>query len=271
MADEGAPRAAALGFPADSFGDAAVEAFDETVGLWPIRSGQAVIDLVGGADEIERMLAGGPAGRFVLHVDGKAIGELSAVVGQDGVNAIWEVGQEPPEEAGRSLAIAPAMDFDIDVAGGAVDCDEGIAFAPLQGGQMLQIDMNEADNRLFKDADAGLVRLLALADAMALQATMDGAAGQLVVDAASHHLDDIVQRQLQRRPQFADQRLFHGRQIRRQPVRPMRAVADSGPAAPATDRGLADAEFTRQFRYRLPAALDVESDLWCGGRIGVQS
>ena len=41
---------------------------------------------------------------------------------------------------------------------------------------MLQIDVNEADRRLFKDADAGLVRLVALADSMALEAAMDGAA-----------------------------------------------------------------------------------------------
>jgi hypothetical protein len=271
MADEGAPGAAAFRFPADGLGDTAVEAFDETIGLWPIRSGQTVIDLVFGADEIERMLAGGLTGRLILHIDGKAVGELGTVVGQDGVNAIWEVGQESPEEARRSLGVAPSMDFHIDIAGGAVDRDEGIAFAPLQGRQMLQIEVNEADSRLFKDADAGLVGFLALADAMALKAAMDGAAGQLVVDAASHHLDDIVQRQLQRCPQFADQRLFHGRQIRRQPMRPMRAVADRGPAAPATDRGLADAEFTRQFRYRLPAALDVGSDPWGSGRIGVQS
>src|SRR6267378_2872341 len=170
MAGKGAPCAAAFWFPTDGLGDAAIEAFDETVGLGPIRSGQAVIDLVFGADEIERVMAGGFTGRLVLHVDGKAVGELGAVVGQDGVNAIWEVSQESPEEARRSLGIAPSMDFDIDVAGGAVDRDEGIALAPLQGRQMLQIEVNEADRGLFKDADAGLVRLVALADPMALEA-----------------------------------------------------------------------------------------------------
>jgi hypothetical protein len=62
MAGKGAPCAAALGFSADGFGDAAVEALDETVGLRPVRSGQAVINLVVGADQIERVLAGRPAG-----------------------------------------------------------------------------------------------------------------------------------------------------------------------------------------------------------------
>ena len=176
MARKGAPGTAAFGLPANSFGDAAVKALDKTVGLRPIRSGQAVIDLLFGADEIERVMAGRPALWLVLHVDGKTVGELGAVVGQDGVNAIGEVGQEAPEKARRSLSIAPSMDFDIDVAGGAVDRDEDIAFVPLQGSQMLQIDMNEADRRLFKDADTGLGRFVGLADRMALEATVDGTA-----------------------------------------------------------------------------------------------
>ena len=271
MARKGSPCAAAFGFPADGLGDAAVEAFDKAIGLRPIRSGQAVIDLVVGADEIERVMAGRLTGWLVLHIDGKAVGELGAVVGQDSVNGIWEVSQESPEEGRRSLGIAPSMDFDIDVTGGAVDRDEGIAFTPLQGRKVLQINMNEADRRLFKDADAGLVRFLALADPMALETAMDGTAGQRVVDAAPHHLDDIVQRQLQRCPQFADQRLFHGRQACRQPLRSVRAVAHRGPAAPATDRSLADAEFAGQLSHRFLAALDIGSGLWGCGRIGVQS
>jgi len=221
MAGKGAPCAAALGFSANGFGDATVEALDETVGLRPVRSGQAVINLVIGADQIERVLAGRPARRLVLHIDGEAVGELGAIVGQDGVNGIWEVGQEPLEEARRSLGIAPAMDFDIDIAGGAVDRDEGIAFAPLQGWQMLQVEVNETNSGLFKHADTGPVRLLALADAVPMQAAMDGAAGQFSIDATPHHLDDIVQRQLQCCPQFADQPLFDCRQARHEPVRPV--------------------------------------------------
>src|SRR6478672_869459 len=110
-----------------------------------------MVDLAVGAEQIERVLAGRPAGRLVLHIDRKAIGELGAVVGQDGMNAIWEVSEESREEARRRLGIAPCMDLDIDVAGGAVDRDEGIAFAPLQGRQMLQVEVNEADSGLFED------------------------------------------------------------------------------------------------------------------------
>ncbi len=155
-----------------------------------------MINLVLGAEEIERVIAGRPALRLVLHIDGEAIGELGAVVGQNGVNAMREVSQELREESRRSLGIASAVDFDVDIAGDAVDRDEDIAFASLQGRQMLQIHVDEADGRLLKNADARPVGLLALADRMAMQAAMDGAAGHLRVDAAPHHLDDIVQRQL---------------------------------------------------------------------------
>jgi hypothetical protein len=155
-----------------------------------------VVDFVAGADEIERMFAGGLAGRFVLHIDGKTVGELGAIVRQNGVNAMREVGQEPIEEADRGLSIALLKDFDIDVAGGAVDRNEGVAFAPLQGRQMLQVEVNEAHSCLFKYADARLIRLFALTDPVALETAVNGAAGQLSVDAASHHLDDIVQWQL---------------------------------------------------------------------------
>jgi hypothetical protein len=272
MAGEGSARAAALGLPTDRLGDAAIEAFDETIGLWPIGSGQTVIDLMAGANEIERMLAGRPTGRLVLHVNREAVGELGAIVGQDGMNGMREVGQEPLEEAGRSFGIAPAMDLDIDVAGGAVDRDKGIAFAALESRQMLQIDVDEADGRLLENTYFGFVRLLALADVVALKAAMNGAAGQLVINATPHHLDDVVQRQLQGRSQFADQRLFHRRQAGRQVKRPMRAVRDTRSSAPATNCLLANPEFRHQLSHRLPAALDVSARLrGCGGiRVQVQ-
>src|SRR4051812_32973921 len=79
---------ASFGLAADGVDDAAVEAFDEAVGLRSIGPGQAVVDLVLGADAIEWMVSGRPIARLVLHVDGEAVGELTAVVGQDGVNAM---------------------------------------------------------------------------------------------------------------------------------------------------------------------------------------
>lgn len=270
MAGKGTPGNATFRFATDGFGDATVEALDKAVGLRPIRSGQAMIDVVGGTDHIERMTAGRAAGWLVLHIDGKAVGKLGAIVAQDGVDAMREVGQESIEEAGRGSSIAPAMDLDIDVAGGAIDGDEGVTFASLQGRQMLQVEVNEADSGLFKDADSGLLWPFALTDAAALQAAMDGAAGQLSIDATPHHLNDIVERQLKCCPQFADQRLFHCRQVCGQPDWPVRSIGDRCPVAPATDRGLADAKFDGQLRNRLLALLDVAPDFWSCRGIGVQ-
>ena len=136
-----------------------------------------MINLTPGADAIEGMSAGRSIARLVLHVDSEAVGELAAIVGQNGVNAMREVGQEPIEEVDRSLGITLLKDFDIDVAGGAVDRNEGIAFASLQGRQMLEVEVNEADSCLFKDADARLIRLFSLTDSMTLETAMNGAAG----------------------------------------------------------------------------------------------
>ena len=126
------------------------------------------------------MFAGGPAGRLVLHVDREAVGELGAIVGEDGMHQVGEVGQEALEEARGSLAVAPWMDLEIDVAGGAVDRDESVALAPLQGRQMLQVDVDEANSGGLESADCGLGRLRGeLVQPMAFeQAPVDRAAGE---------------------------------------------------------------------------------------------
>jgi hypothetical protein len=207
------------------------------------------------------MIAGRPPGWLVLLVDGEAVGELGAIVSQDGVNIVGEVGQEALEEAGRSLAVSLGVDLDIDVAGGAIDGDKSITGATLQGRQMLQVDMDEPNAGGLEDAGLGLIRLGTPADAIALQATVDGAAGQLGIDTALHHLDDVIQRQLQRRPQLANRPLFHSRQAGGQVQRSMRAIRDSRSSTPAIDRRLADPEFGRQFGNRFLAALDVAARL----------
>ena len=168
-----------------------------------------------------------------------------------------EVGEEALEEAGCGGSIAPGMDLQIDVAGGPVDGDEGVAFASLQRRQMLEIDVDEADSRLLEDADRRLVGLGSFAQAMALETAVDGTAGDFGVDAAPHHLGDIVERQLQAGPQLADQRFFERRELGRQPFRRVRAVGDGGAAAPAVDRGLAHPQLARKLRDRPLAALDV--------------
>jgi hypothetical protein len=270
MVDEGAAGAATFFLAADGFGDASIEALDQAIGLRVVRPGQPMGDAVLLAEPVKGMIAGRPSGRLVLLVDGEAVGELGAVVGQDGVNFVRKVGQEALEEAGRGLAVSFGVDLDIDVAGGAIDGDKGIACATLQGRQVLQIDMDEPNAGGLEHAGLRFVRLGNPADAIALQAAVDGATGQLGIDAALHHLDDVIQRQLQRRPKLANSSFLHRRQAGRQVQRPMRAVCHTRAAAPAINRRLADPELGRQLSGRFFAALDIGACLRGRGGIRVQ-
>ena len=210
---------AAFGLAADGIDDATVEALDQTVGLRPVRTREAVIDFVVGADAIEGMAAGRAVMRLVLHVDGEAIGELAAIVGEDGVDGMREVGEEALQEPGGGIGVALRVNLQVDVAGGAIDGDEGVTFALLQGWQVLEVDMDEADARLLEDADSRLVGLGPLVESMAFEAAMDGAARQLAIETTAHHLGDVVERQRQPGAQFTDQHLFQGREADRQALR----------------------------------------------------
>src|SRR5579859_1888940 len=103
--DEEAMSGGPLWLSTDGFDDATVEAFDQAVGLRPIGFGQAVVNVVFGADPIEGMAAGRSIARLVLHVDGEAVSELAAIVGQDGVQAVREVGNEAAEESRGGVGI----------------------------------------------------------------------------------------------------------------------------------------------------------------------
>jgi hypothetical protein len=184
VAGKDAASAAAFVLATDGFGNASIEAFDQAVGLGMIRLGQAVFDAALLTEAIKRMVARGPAGRLVLHVDGEAVGEFGAVVSQDRMNLVREVGQEALEEGRGRLTIPSGMDLDIDIAGGAIDRDKDVAFVALQGRQMLEVDVDEANTGGLEDANFWLIRFGACADAVALQATMNGTAGQACIDAS---------------------------------------------------------------------------------------
>ena len=189
-------RDSAFGLPSDCFCNAAVEALDETVGLRPIRSGEAVVNSVIGTDAIKGVAPRGAIFWLVLHVDSKAISKLTAVIGKDRVNEMREVSEKALEESFCRRGVALGMYFQKDVAGRPIDGDEGIALLFFQGRQMFEIDVNEADSRFFKYADRRLVRFGAPVESMPNQATMDGATGKLRVGATIHDLNDIVERQL---------------------------------------------------------------------------
>src|SRR5256885_1758749 len=75
-----------------------------------------------------------------------------------------------------------------------------------------------------------------------LQATMDGAARQLGVQAAADDVDDVVQRQTQAGAQLHAQLLFHRAEAGVDPVRARGAVADIAAALPTSDCHLRHAQ-----------------------------
>ena len=77
---------AVLRHAVEVFAKASVEALGHAVGLRPEGPGEAVIDAMPGTAAVERMLARGFVVGLALLVDGEAVGELGAVVGQDGVD-----------------------------------------------------------------------------------------------------------------------------------------------------------------------------------------
>ena len=254
----------------DGFGDPPIEALDHAVGLRMERLDEAVLDLSGGTKAIEGMVPGGFVLGFVLHVDGEAVGELRAIVGKDGVNRVREGIEEPLETSSDGGRITSEDNLDVDEAGGSIDGDEGVALGSLQGRQMLQIDMDEADAGGLEDTDLGLVGLRHLVEPVAHEAAMDGAARDRSPDTAAHHLGDVVEHQQRLAAQLADQPLLHQGQPGRAALRGVRAVHDRRAAAPPADGRLAHPQFRSQISNRQPALLDVGPDLRRRRCIGVQ-
>lgn len=88
---------------------ASVEALDEAVGLRPEGLCQAMLDTAALAEPVEGMAAGGLAGRFVPGVDRAAVGELAAIVGEDGVDGLREVVEEALDDGDGRGRIALGM------------------------------------------------------------------------------------------------------------------------------------------------------------------
>jgi hypothetical protein len=115
---------------AEMLAEAAVEALDHAVGLRAEGPGEAVGDGVLRAHPVNGVLTGRLVVGFALFVDGKAVGEFGAVVGEHGVHGEREALEEAAEKTGGSVGPAVGQDLEIDKAGGAVDGDPG--FAPGQ-------------------------------------------------------------------------------------------------------------------------------------------
>jgi hypothetical protein len=127
----------------------AVEALDHAVGLWPERPGETVGDGARGAEPVKGMGARGFVVGLGFFVDGEAVGELGAVVGQDGVDGEGKAVEKALEKSGGGGGAAIGEDFEI-------DRDIGIAAAarPSGGRYLTSIWMKPAGASVWK-AKAG--------------------------------------------------------------------------------------------------------------------
>jgi len=262
---------AVLRHAVEVFAEASVEAFDHAVGLRPKRPGEAMGDGARGAEPVEGMGAGGFVVRFAFLVDGEAVGELGAVVGQDGVDREREAVEKALEKSGGGGGTTVGEDFEIDKAGGAIDRDIGVAAATSQRRQVFDIDMDEAGRGVGLEGDGrrGLRRQTGR-QAVPLQAPVNAAARQLGIEAAAHRLDDVIERQGKATAQLDDQAFFPWADRGGQPMRAGRAVGDVLAGFPARHGASMDPQFVSQRRMGGGALLDIGAGARRRGGIGVQ-
>jgi hypothetical protein len=110
-----------LRHPVEMLAEASVEALDPAVGLRPEGLREAVGDGAPGAAPVEGVVARGFVLGFCLLVDGEAVGELGAVVGEDGMDLEREVVEEAIKETGCGGGPAIGEDFEIDETSGTID------------------------------------------------------------------------------------------------------------------------------------------------------
>ena len=127
---------------AQQIGDATVEALDHAVGLRVLRLGQSMLDAQFSAELVEGVFP--RRGTFAR--GDKAVGELLAIVGQEGADVERRgLGQRRQKTLGVGRRLG-GIYGDEDPAGGSVDGHEQVAPSVLVHHlrQVLHIDMNEA-------------------------------------------------------------------------------------------------------------------------------
>ena len=128
-------------------------------------------------------------------------------------------------------------DDEIDKACGAIDGDKGIGPAPVECGQIFDVDVNRAD-WLFGCEGQRLFPLAArrLRHAVALQAAMHRRARDIRPDAAAHDVRDIVDGQCQCSSKLSGDFFLKRVKARLNMLGPKRAVGDRGPGGRASER-----------------------------------
>ena len=256
---------------AEMVAEAAIEALDHAVGLRAKGADEAVRDRMPGADAVKGVIAGRFVVRLAFLVDGEAIGERGAIVGQDGVDGEREAVEEARQETSGGLGPAIGEDFAVDKAGGTVDRDISVTAVAVKRRQVLDIDMDKPRRGVgLEGGGRRCFRGKAGGQTVALQAPVDGAARQLLIDAAPHRFDDVVERQGKAAAQLDDQAFFPLGHRRGQPMRTGRAIDHILTVFPAGYGSAMDAELAGQHAGRGGAFLNIGADARRGGGVGVQ-
>ena len=186
------------------FLERAVHAFHLTIGPGMVRPGQPVLDAVllagiaeGVAASGARLLTGDPGGRGVLTAAllGAGMGELDAIVGEQGVDPVGHGLDQGMEEVGRDLACRLLVQLGKGELAGAIDGHEQVELASL-GADLGDIEMEVADRVGLEALPAWLFALGdgQAGDGVTLQAAVQAGAGQLG-DTRLQGIQAVVERQ----------------------------------------------------------------------------
>ena len=171
--------------------DGSVHALDLPVGPGMVGFGKPVLDSVDMAEAVEGVAAKTCGWSLAVLWQ---VGELDSVVGEYGVNTIWNGFDERLEERGSSSHICLFDEFDHSELRGPVDGHEQVELA-LRGSYFGQVDVEEADRigvELLPERSVAL-DLWQAADAVAFQAPMKGRACELR-DRGLKSIETVVER-----------------------------------------------------------------------------
>lgn len=243
--------------------DGAVHAFDLAVGPRMIRFGEAVIDVVASAGVFKGMSAEDfPVLEGETDVGGGRSGiarggEVSAVVGEDGVDAVRKGSDQLFEELRRRAAVGLGDESCKGEFGSAVDGDEKEELA-FCGANFGEIDMEIADGVGLEllAGWAGGVEVWQTANAVTLKATVQSGAGE-VRNGGLESVKAIVERE---QGVFAeghgDGFLFAGERRGTRLLRPHGSVINKGAPLPLLDRFGVDPVTLRELQEALLTMLD---------------
>lgn len=244
------------------FFDAAVHALDLPIRPRVIRFGQAMVNAMRYTNLIKFQLA------FLLGP--RLMRKLRAIVGQDRVDFVGDGFDQPAQKRAGVFAAGAFKQLSEGKLGCAVNSHKEIELA-LLGSNLADVQVKVADGVLFETLLLGPLAFGfgQAADAMALEAAMQGRPGQM-----RYRLLQGVKAVIQRQQCFAaegndDGFFLHGQDSRAWLFRTHRLVLDSVSPLPFGDRLGVDAEALGQFSYALLTILYFSAGCLCccGARV----